>query len=171
MWPFGGRISNKTVIRRLHGSRYTRADLWNDQKWQGGTTMHVFSGQDILSLELEAHSLVRWKPVYVEAYWRSDKCFAGKEYSFERKSWRLNNCFRWWWRYLMELLFKVLYASFTDHWRTLKYCDSISGNHVRTHFDNHALGDRPMFEDDNARSHCARVLKEFLEAEGIETLA
>ena len=36
-------------------------------------------------------------------------------------------------------------------------------------FENHALADRPVFLDDNARPHRARIIRDFIEAESIET--
>jgi hypothetical protein len=38
-----------------------------------------------------------------------------------------------------------------------KYCDNVLAPRVVPHFDNHALADRPMFMDDNARPHRARI--------------
>jgi hypothetical protein len=35
-----------------------------------------------------------------------------------------------------------------------KYRDNVLAPRVVPHFDNHALADRPMFMDDNARPHC-----------------
>jgi hypothetical protein len=37
-----------------------------------------------------------------------------------------------------------------------KYRDNVLAPRVVPHFDNHALADRPMFMDDNARPHRAR---------------
>jgi hypothetical protein len=37
---------------------------------------------------------------------------------------------------------------------------------VVPHFDNHALADRPMFMDDNARPHRARIVQHFFTARG-----
>jgi transposase len=41
---------------------------------------------------------------------------------------------------------------------------------VVPHFDNHALADRPMFMDDNARSHRARIVQHFLQQEAVQTI-
>ena len=52
----------------------------------------------------------------------------------------------------------------------LKYRDDILDGHVGPHFENYALADRPMFQDDNARPHRARVVRDFIETEAIDTL-
>jgi hypothetical protein len=43
-----------------------------------------------------------------------------------------------------------------------KYRDNVLAPRVVPHFDNHALADRPMFMDDNARPHRARIVQHFL---------
>ena len=42
--------------------------------------------------------------------------------------------------------------------------------HVVPHFDNHVLADRPMFMDDNARPHRARIVQHFLQQEDVQTI-
>ena len=44
-----------------------------------------------------------------------------------------------------------------------KYRDNVLAPRVVPHFDKHALADRPMFMDDNARPHRARIVQHFLE--------
>jgi transposase len=41
---------------------------------------------------------------------------------------------------------------------------------VVSHFDNHPLNTRPVFMDDNARPHRARVVTDYLRDESITTL-
>ena len=41
---------------------------------------------------------------------------------------------------------------------------------VVPHFDNHALADRPMFMDDNARPHRAQIVQHFLQQEAVQTI-
>jgi hypothetical protein len=41
---------------------------------------------------------------------------------------------------------------------------------VVPHFDNHALADRPMFMDDNARPHRAWIVQHFLQQEAVQTI-
>ena len=43
-----------------------------------------------------------------------------------------------------------------------KYRDNVLAPCVVPHFNNHALADRPMFMDDNARPHRARIVQHFL---------
>jgi hypothetical protein len=38
------------------------------------------------------------------------------------------------------------------------------------HFDNHALADRPMFMDEKARPHRARIVQHFLQQEAVQTI-
>jgi hypothetical protein len=40
-----------------------------------------------------------------------------------------------------------------------KYRDNVLAPRVVPHFDNHALADRPMCMDDNARPHRARIVQ------------
>jgi transposase len=40
---------------------------------------------------------------------------------------------------------------------------------VVPHFDNHSLADRPMFIDDNACRHRARIVQHFLQQEVVQT--
>ena len=47
-----------------------------------------------------------------------------------------------------------------------KYCDNVLASRVVPHFDNHALADRPMFMDNNARPHRARIVQHFFTARG-----
>jgi hypothetical protein len=42
-----------------------------------------------------------------------------------------------------------------------KYRDNVLAPRIVSHFDNHALADRPMFMDDNARPHRARIVQHF----------
>ena len=50
-----------------------------------------------------------------------------------------------------------------------KYRDNVLAPCVVPHFDNHALADRPMFMDDNARPHRARIVQYFLQQEAVQT--
>jgi hypothetical protein len=52
----------------------------------------------------------------------------------------------------------VLDGNLTDQ----KYRDNVLAPRVVPHFDNRALADRPMFMDDNARPHRARIVQHFL---------
>lgn len=51
-----------------------------------------------------------------------------------------------------------------------RYCDEVLDTHVIPHFDNHALRDRPIFMQDGATPHTARVTMEMLQREAIEVL-
>jgi hypothetical protein len=60
----------------------------------------------------------------------------------------------------------VLDGNLTDQ----NYRDNVLAPRVVTHFDNHALADRPMFMDDNARPHRARIVQHFLQQEAVQTI-
>ena len=51
-----------------------------------------------------------------------------------------------------------------------KYRDNVLAPRVVPHFDNHALADRPMFMDDNARPHRTRIVQHFLQQEAVQTI-
>ena len=51
-----------------------------------------------------------------------------------------------------------------------KYRDNVLAPRVVPHFDNHALADRPMFMDDNARLHRARIVQHLLQQEAAHTI-
>ena len=44
------------------------------------------------------------------------------------------------------------------------------GPRVVPHFDNRALADKPMFMNDNARPHRARIVQHFLQQEAVQTI-
>ena len=51
-----------------------------------------------------------------------------------------------------------------------KYRDNVLAPCVVPLFDNIALADRPMFMDDNARPHRARIAQHFLQQEAVQTI-
>jgi hypothetical protein len=57
-----------------------------------------------------------------------------------------------WWRRLID-------GNLTGQ----KYRDNVLTPRVVPHFDNHALADRQMFMDDNARPHRARIVQHLLQ--------
>ena len=50
------------------------------------------------------------------------------------------------------------------------YRDNVLAPRVVPYFDNHALADRPMFMDDNARPHRARIVQPFIQQEAVQTI-
>ena len=54
--------------------------------------------------------------------------------------------------------------------RGQKYRDNVLAPRVVPHFDNHALADRPMFMDDNARPHRTRIVQHCLQQEAVQTI-
>ena len=51
-----------------------------------------------------------------------------------------------------------------------KYRDNVLAPRVVPHFDNHVLADRPMFMDNNARPHIARIVEHVLQQEAVQTI-
>jgi transposase len=51
-----------------------------------------------------------------------------------------------------------------------KYRDNVLAPRIVPHFDNHALADRPMFMDDNARPRKARIVQHLLQQETVQTI-
>ena len=51
-----------------------------------------------------------------------------------------------------------------------KYRDNVLALRIVPHFDNLALRDRPLFMDDNARPHRARIVQHFLQKEAVQTI-
>ena len=51
-----------------------------------------------------------------------------------------------------------------------KYRDNVLAPRVVPHSDNHALAARPMFMDDNARPHKARIVQYYLQQEAVQTI-
>jgi hypothetical protein len=52
----------------------------------------------------------------------------------------------------------------------VEYRDNVLAPRVIPHFDNHALADRPMFMDDNARPHRARIVQHIIQQEAVQTI-
>ena len=50
------------------------------------------------------------------------------------------------------------------------YRDNVLAPRVVPHFDNHALADRPIFMDDNARPHRTRIVQHLLQQEAVQTI-
>ena len=51
-----------------------------------------------------------------------------------------------------------------------KYRENVLAPRVVPHFDNHALADRPIFMDENARPHRARIVQHILQQEAVQTI-
>ena len=50
------------------------------------------------------------------------------------------------------------------------YVDEILDPHVEPHMDNHALNDRPIFMQDGATPHSARISQDFLHDVAIDVM-
>ena len=50
------------------------------------------------------------------------------------------------------------------------YRDSVLRDIITPHFDNHPLASRPLYMDDNARPHRARIVNQYKQHEAIDTI-
>jgi transposase len=163
---FGGHISTRTVIRRLHhqGMR-VRRPIERPQL----TLRHRHSRFD-WSYDHLGWTIRRWRWVH----WSDESRFLLRPTDGRARVWRQRNtsfqdnhilgttafggggvtvwgCFS----FDCKLDLYVLDGNLTGQ----KYRDNVFAPRVVPHFDNHALADRPMFMDDNARPHRARIVQ------------
>jgi transposase len=151
---FGGHISTRTVIRRLHhqGMR-ERRPIKRPQL----TLRHCHARFD-WSHDHLGWTIRTWRRVH----WSDESPFLLRPTDGRARVWRQRNtsfqdC---------KLDLYVLDGNLTGQ----KYRDNVLAPRVVPHFDNHALADRPMFMDDNARPHRARIVQHFLEQEAVQTI-
>ena len=163
---FGDHISTRTVIRRLHhqGMRARRP-----VKRPQLTLRHRHARFD-WSHDHLGWTIRTWKRVH----WSDESRFLLRTTDGRARIWRQRNtsfqdnhilgttafggggvtvwgCFSF--DYKLDLY--VLDGNLTGQ----KYRDNVLAPRVVPHFDNHALADRPMFMDDNARPHRARIVQ------------
>ena len=111
--------------------------------------------------------------LFVPPYRRSCKGLAPTKHFISGQPHFGHNCF-WGWgcnclglfSFDCKLDLYVLDGNLTGQ----KYRDNVLAPRVVPHFDNHALADRPMFMDDNARPHRARIVQHFLQQEAVQTI-
>ena len=162
----GGHISTRTVIRRLHHQvmqarrPIKRPQLTLRHRHARFNWSHIHLGWTIRTC----------RPVH----WSDESRFLLRPTDSRARVWRQQNtsfpdnhilgttafggggvtdwdCFS----FDCQLNLYVLDGNLTGQ----KYHDNVLGPRVVPHFDNHALADRPMFMDDNARSHRARIVQ------------
>ena len=173
---FGGHISTRTVIRRLHhqGMR-ARRPIKRPQL----TLRHRHARFD-LSHDHLGWTIRTWRRVH----WSDESRFLLRPTDGRARVWRQRNtsfqdnhilgttafggggvtvwgCFS----FDCKLDLYVLDGNLTGQ----KYRDNVLAPRVVPHFDNHALADRPMFMDDNARSHRAQIVQHVLQQEAVQT--
>ena len=170
---FGGHISTRTVMIRIHHQgiqarrpitrpqltlrhRHARFDWSHDHL---GWTIHTWRRVHWTD---ESRFLLR--PTDGRArVWRQrnisfqDNHILGTT-AFESGGVTVYGCFSF--DYKLDLY--VLDGSLTGQ----KYRDSVLAPRVVPHFDNHMLADRPMFMDNNARPHRARIIQHLFTARG-----
>jgi transposase len=170
---FGGHISTRTVIRRLHhqGMR-ARRPIKHPQ-----LTLRHRHAQFHWSHDHLGWTIRTWRWVH----WSDESRFLLRPTDGRARIWcQRNTSFQdihilgttafggggvtVWGCFSLDckLDLYVLDGNLTGQ----KYCDNVLAPRVVPHFDNHALADRPMFMDDNARPHRARIVQHFFTARG-----
>ena len=112
----------------------------------------------------ETGPVVWWKSFFVTPNRRSCKGLAPTKHFISGQPHFGNNCF-WGWGVTVwgcfsfdcKLDLYVLDGNLTGQ----IYRGNVLAPRVVPNFDNHALADRPMFMDDNARQHKARIVQHF----------
>ena len=109
---------------------------------------------------------------FVEPYRRSCKGLALTKHFISGQPHFGNNCFCGWgvtiwgcFPFDCKLDLYVLDGNLTGQ----KYRHNVLAPRVVPHFDNHAVADRPMFMDDNARPNKARSVQHFLQQDAVQT--
>ena len=174
---FGGHISTRTVIRRLHhqGMR-ARRPIKRPQL----TLRHRYARFD-WSHDHLGWTICTWRRVY----WSDESRFLLRPTDGRARVWRQRNTsfqdnhildttafggggggVTVWGCFSIDCKLDVLDGNLTGQ----KYHDNVLAPRVVPHFDNHVLAYRPMFMDDNARPHRARIVQHFLQQEAVETI-
>jgi transposase len=174
---FGGHISTRTVIRRLHhqGMR-ARRPIKRPQLTLRHRQARFDWSHDHLGWTIRTWRRVHWsyesrfllRPTDGRArVWRQ------RNASFQDKHILGTTAFGGWgvtvWSCFSFDCKLDLYV-LDDNLTCQKYRDNVLAPRVVPHFDNHALADRPMFMDDNARPHRARIVQHFLQQEAVQTI-
>jgi transposase len=122
---------------------------------------------------MEKGPMVLWKSFFVTPYLRSCKGLATTKHFISGQPQFGHNCYRGWgvtvWG-CFSFDCKLDLYTFDGNLTGQKYRDNVLAPRVVPHFDNHALADRPMFMDDNARPHRARIVQHFLQQEAVQTI-
>ena len=122
---------------------------------------------------MQTGPLVWWKSFFVTPYQWSCKGLAPTKHFISGQPHFGHNCF-WGWSVTVwgcfsfdcKLDLYVLDGNLTGQ----KYRENVLAPRVVPHFDNHALVDRPMFMDDNARPHRGRIVQHFLQQEAVQAI-
>ena len=172
----GGHISTRTVIRRLHHQEMrARRPIKRPQLTLRHRHARFDWSHDHLGWTIRTWRRVHWSDEnrFLTSYRRSSKGLAPTKHFISGQPHFENNCF-WGWGVTVGGCFSfdckldlyVLDGNLTGQ----KYRDNVLAPRVVPHFDNHALADRPMFMDDNARPHRARIVQHFLQQEAVQTI-
>ena len=174
---FGGHIITRPVIRRLHhhGMR-ARRPIKPPQLTLRHRHARFDWSHDHLGWTIRTWRRVHWSDesrFFVAPYRRLCKGLAPTKHFISGQPHFGNNCF-WGWGVTIwgcfsfdcKLDLYVLDGNLTGQ----KYRHNVLAPRVVPHFDNHALADRPIFMDDNARPHKARSVQHFLQQEAVQTI-
>jgi transposase len=173
---FGGHISTRTVIGRLH---HQGMRAWRPIKHPQLTLRHRHARFDW------SHDHLGWTiRTWRQVHWSDESRFLLRPTDCRARVWRQRNtsfqdnhilgttafggggvtvwgCFS----FDCKLDLYVLDGNLTGQ----KYRDNVLTPCIVSHFDNHALADRPMFMDNNARPHRAWIVH-FLQQESVQTI-
>lgn len=175
--PAGGRVCTRTVINRLHSNRLRarrpikRPELtlrhrrnrmqwarihrhWNLRSWR---RIHWSDESRFLLRPIDGRMRV-WREKNTRFH---DQHVLGTK-AFGSGGVTVWGCFSHDCKLALHVLDGTLNAQ--------RYRDNILDTYISPHFENHRLADRPVFQDDNARPHRARIIGEYLHAESIDTI-
>lgn len=176
-WIVNGRISRRTVNRRLNNARlHARRPIKRPQLTVRHKTARLQWARDHMGWNVRS-----WQRVH----WSDESRFLLKPVDGRVRVWRPRNtafhqnhilgttafggggvtvwgCFS----LNCKLDLFVLDGTLTGQ----KYLDQILRPLVVPHIDNHPLAHRPIFMDDNARPHRARIVQDYLQQEQIQRL-
>lgn len=176
-WPPGGRVSVRTLVRRLHRGnlrarrvvkrpaltarhRIIRLQWANDhRRWNMRSWQKIHWSDESRFLLRPVDGRIRVWRENKTAYAQNNIC---PTTAFGAGGVTVWGCFS----YRCKLGMHILQGNMNGQ----TYRDLVLRNIVVPHFDNHPLASRPLYMDDNARPHRARIVTEYKEQESIDTI-
>jgi hypothetical protein len=162
---FEGHISTRTLIRRLHhqGMR-ARRPIKRPQLTLRHRHARIDWSHDRLGWTIRTWRRVHWS---VTPYRWSCKGMAPTKHVISGPHFGDGDVTVWGcFSFDCKLDLYVLDGNLTGQ----KYRDNVLVPRVVPHCDNHALANRPMFMDDNARQHRARIVQHFIQQEAVQKI-
>lgn len=176
-WPPGGHVSVRTVIRRLHKSHLRARRVVR----RPSMTQRHRAARFQWALDHLRWNIRSWRRIH----WSDESRFLLRPVDGRMRVWREKNqaydenhvcpitpfggggvtvwgCF--------SLNCKLEMYVLGGNMNGQIYRDNVLRDIVVPHFDNHPLATRPLYMDDNARPHRARIVTAYKEQEGIDTI-